>query len=637
MFRKVTSARPGGSGVQAPSGEKIQTTKIVPLGPITIHRRPQSRWGRLLARARARIEFHLGQIFAGRHPGGLLSRIVAAAHPIVRPLTPNDKWSLPAHVPGWMDALDAPPLQPLPGRKRMFMFCAYRGQFTLDFMMACLLAWRGHDITIGYLPKLQSPVKQPLNDHATAKPYLASVLGNVAKLSRNRIRCIDLSNEKLADGPVDEGFIQSRVKSDAVMYFRRETLDLNVPEVRQAWDYYEGQARNAQKLAWSYLKDNRDRYDLCLIANGTTFEAAQFCHVAKAIGMPVNTYEKFAFPKVQIVNHGGDFRNFDDLDAVWRRREELGYTAEPFFSFAGSHAYKLLEERRTASKASWTWTLQWAPDQSTEESILAAGIPPHTPFALVCPNVPFDAGYDGLLGLFSSLREWLYETVQHLLNNTSLHVVVRAHPAEAAHWGGQESSEQTLAPFRGHPRLTLISHDQPVNTYGLMETCKFGVVFSSTTGLEMAMMGKGVVVGASLYYGRKGFTIDSDSRDEYDATLTRLASAPGASTLTELQKGNARLFHFILHYVMQWPFPYGKPSDVQQTPLRKLLRSPIMQKYVPFIDALALTEPEWQERMPEFLSAGGNNHIPRARVDASSSTLKAALPANRGMPAQTEA
>ena len=72
---------------------------------------------------------------------------------------------------------------------------------------------------------------------------------------------------------------------------------------------------------------------------------------------------------------------------------------------------------------------------------------------------------------------------------------------------------------------------------------------------------------------------------------------------------DARLFHFLLHFVMQWPYPYDKPSDVLALPFRSLLTSADMEKYVPFLDALTLPEAEWHQRIEEFLSADGNNHV----------------------------
>ena len=378
----------------------------------------------------------------------------------------------------------------------------------------------------------------------------------------------------------------------------------------KAWAYYEEQARGSHAIATSYLSRHLNDFDLLLVANGTTFEPAQFCYVSKALGLPVNSFEKFDFRGVRVLNHGDHFLAFNDLDDVWARRRELGYHKEPFRSFAVNRALDLLDERRYASTANWGRALQKSPNQPVEETLRDAGVDDGRGFVLVCTNVPYDAGYAGLLGLFSSMREWLRATVELLLEHTDIHVVVRAHPGEAAHYGGKERSEDILADLIGHERLTMIPGDERANTYNLIEKCRFGVVFSSTTGVEMAMLGKTAVIGATVYYGGRGFTVDSDDRDEYFAHLRRLVAAEEIPAPDQEASKEAALFHFVFHFVMQWPFPYDKPSNVREEPIPRLLRSGRIARYIPFLDALACTREEWEGRQGDFLAADGSNHIP---------------------------
>jgi hypothetical protein len=565
---------------------------------------------RIGRKLREPIEGFFAYVYRRNHPGRFFVSLTIAVPWVFNWMTPNDKWSLGAHIWLWMKGLSVPPCLQHVVSKRIFLFCAYRGQFTLDLPLAIFLAWRGHKVTLGYLPKLQSPSKNPLDDDPSAKTYLSAAFANLARWSDGRIQSVDLSDLTVNDMPLNESVIESKTKADVVMYTRRETIDLTDPDTRQAWDYYEAQARFSQRLARNYLMQTKGQFDLVLLANGTTFESAQFCSVAKEFDIPVNTYEKFAFRQTRVMNHGDDFQNFNDVDWVWRNRQELGYVNPQFYSYATDRALKLMDERRHASRDSWTWTLQSAPNQTTKEALIAAGIPDVEEFALVCSNVPFDAGYSGLLGKFSSMREWLHETVRILLETTSVHVVVRAHPAEAAHWGGRESSEEILKEFLGNPKLTFLARDRAVNTYGLMETCKFGVVFSSTVGLEMAMLGKSVIVGANVYYQGKDFTVDTLTRHEYEAELRRLANSaiPPALNFSKMQ--DAQLFHFIFHYVMQWPFPHDKPNDIRRYPPHHILRQDNPRSLVNFLDALAMEKDEWEIKALDYLSANNANHIP---------------------------
>jgi len=554
--------------------------------------------------------------YAARHPGPFARALLRLLGPIVLRDLPNDKWNLHVFVPAWLGALATPVRPPLPPAKRIFLFCAYRIEFTLNLNLAVLLAWRGHRVTIGYLPKLQSPIKEPRRDHPSAKAYLAAALRDVERLSGGRIRCVDLSGATSWDRPVDEAFIARQLTSDVVMAVRRETLDPGDVEVAGHRAYYEHVARSAQRMAWSHLSARQGEYDLCLIPNGTTFEGAQFCHVAKQVGIPVNTFEKFAFRNIRIINHGDNFLAFHDLDLAWSLRKAAGYEDEPFYSRACERAMALLDERRANSTKNWGWKLQTAPPQSAAEVLAGHGLGADEPFVLVCTNVPYDAGYEGLRTIFPSMREWLVETVRFLLDHSKLTVVVRAHPAEAAHWGGRERSEETLrSAGLVSNRLVVMPAEAKVNTYALMESCRFAAVFSSTAGLETTMLGKTVLVGTHVYYTGRGFTVDSKDRTDYFAHLAGLARETGRLDLGLDATRQARLFHFILHCVMQWPYPYDKPSSVRALAPVDLLVSPRMSEYVDTLDVLAMTPSEWRARALDYLRADKPNHV-TARLGA---------------------
>jgi hypothetical protein len=550
-------------------------------------------------------------LYERRHPGRLGRAVIDALAPLVRRATPNDKWNLNVFVPEWLSALEAAGRPPMPPPKRIFLFCAYRIEFTLTLCLATLLAWRGHRMTLGYLPKLQSPIKEPRHDHPSARPYLAAALGKVARLSAGRIRCVELTERAGGGARVDEAFVARQVRADLMIALKREALDPDDPTVRAESAHYEELGRHAQRIAWSHFLDHRDDYDLCLVPNGTTFETAHVCHVAKQMGLPVNTFEKFAFRNVRVVDHGDHCMAFDDLDLFWELRQRAGYEDEPYLSRACARAMELLDEHRSGATRHWALRLQTVGRQSPREVCAGLGLSPDEAFVLVCPNVPFDAGYMELTTIFPSMRQWMLDTVRGLLETTSLTVVVRAHPAEALHWGTRERTPDLLAQAGlSGPRLVVLPGDAPVNTYALVEACRFGVVFSSTIGLEMAMLGKTVLVGSDIYYTGRGFTVDAKSRDDYFAALGRLAAeSPG---LDDEQVRRAQLFSYLFHFVWQRPYPYDKPSGVRQLPPSALIARGEISRFVETLDALAADPAEWRANVPRWFRADRDEPLQEA-------------------------
>ena len=219
---------------------------------------------------------------------------------------------------------------------------------------------------------------------------------------------------------------------------------------------------------------------------------------------------------------------------------------------------------------------------------------------LICPNVPFDAGYEGWLEIFPSMRDWLTETVRFLLDHTPWKIVARAHPAETRPGYGEE---MLLSLFEDagivSDRLVVLPGDSDINTYDLMPLCRFASVFASTTGVEIAMHGKPVIAGASVYYARCGISVPTGNRDEYFSALGRLAGdvLPDVGNLAD----DAAMLYFMFHYLLQWKFPYDKPSQISALPPHRLDEAADIEAYVETLDVLAMTPAEFEAALPKLM------------------------------------
>ncbi len=559
-----------------------------------------------------RLQRPIDRYYRARHPGALARGMIRVAAPLVRRMVPVDKWSLGVHAPYWMRAASAPPVEPLPKPRRIFQFCAYRGQFSLELSLAALLAWRGHEVTIGYLPRLGSPIKPPRTDHASAGPYLASALSRIEAASRGRVRALDLSCFAGEDTSIDVAFVEDQARADTMMFSGRETMSEAEPEMIEALAYYRDMGLRAQRMARNFFASHAGAFDLALIANGMTFENAHVAHVARLFGIDLVTYEKFAFRHVRVATHGDTIFSFRDLAMLWKRRAELGFESEPFRSMAVARSQALLNERRRASVQNWAWKYQFAPNQTDEACLAAVGLKPDQPYILVCTNVPYDAGFLRLTTIFPSMRDWLIETVRYLLDQTQLTVVVRVHPGEMLHYSGREKSVTNLAAagLSSHPRLRVIGPEEKINTYPLMQRCRAGVVFSSTAGVEMAMLGRPVLVGSKIYYADQGFTYDSVDRESYFRALSNAASKDISSERSRELAQAAQLYYYLLHFVLQQPYPYDKAEDLRRLPPHELVGSSEVRRYIDTIDLLATPLAEFPDDAAKVFGV-------RTRSDAS--------------------
>lgn len=564
---------------------------------------------------------YVDPVFMDRHPGPVLERLLRPLACLIRQTQPNDRWSLPFFLPAWTRLLQRPCPASDAQTRSIFLFTCYRTQFTLDLQVALLLAWRGHKVTIGYFPKLRSPIKQPLADSAGAGPYLARCLGRMGGLTGGRIRCIDLSSLMERGEVFDPDFVEQQAKADAILMLQREKLDHADPKVAAAFDYCRGVGLRAQRAAAAWFAEQAAEFDLALFANGSSFEAAQFRHAAERVGLAYTCFEKFAFAKARTISHQGPFYVFSDLDALIEAAERaeggdpqvLAQGVKPDAADMFRRAARdLMRQRMDSSGTNWGWKYQESTRLLAEDTLRReAGIPKGR-FALLCPNVPFDSGYNGWLKLFPSMRDWLVETARHILDHSDMAVVIRAHPAECRPSFGNETVSEILKEAGlTNPRLVVIPGNSAINTYQLMPLCSFGLVFGSTTGMEISMHGKPVLAGASVYHERCNVSIPSRDRADYFANLDSLIG--GNDFGMARRQARAELTYGLFHFALQCPFPYDKPSQIVSNPPAGLADDPQIARYLQTIDALALTQPEYAARMATWLDASSNYWMTKDR------------------------
>jgi hypothetical protein len=190
------------------------------------------------------------------------------------------------------------------------------------------------------------------------------------------------------------------------------------------------------------------------------------------------------------------------------------------------------------------------------------------------------------------VRQWLLDTVDYLLENSELDIVVRGHPAESRRGFDSEKVSLIISDIqKGSGRIKIISGDSDINTYDLMEGCRFGVVFASTTGIEIAMHQKNVIVGANVYYSRYSFCKSAENRHHYFKLLKDLIS--NKSTLPEKKSHEAAIVYSVFHNGLQWYYPFDKPSDYVGIDFNHFHETAEYKRCCSFLDALVMKKDEF--------------------------------------------
>jgi hypothetical protein len=200
----------------------------------------------------------------------------------------------------------------------------------------------------------------------------------------------------------------------------------------------------------------------------------------------------------------------------------------------------------------------------TSNPITALGLDPNLPTAVLFTNLVWDTAVLGRDLAFGSIKEWIVHTVRMFNEWPKRQLIIRIHPAEDLR-PAMESSEKladvvaALGPLPHNVRV--VPARQQLSSYALMEHCQVGVVYTSTTGFEMALRRKPVIVAADVYYREKGFTYDVHQTEDYAALLNE---AFNNQSLDNEQSILARRFAYLLlfRYLHKIPVVLQRPRDL---------------------------------------------------------------------------
>lgn len=273
--------------------------------------------------------------------------------------------------------------------------------------------------------------------------------------------------------------------------------------------------------------------DVALLLNGLFLFEAITWELCRQRQIDVVTYER-GFIKDTLLFRRGAPACLGDVSDLWQRWADVPLTAD---QEATLDAY--LDDRRRGRR---TIDRYW-----DDARFDVPERPANGRLVVLFSNLTWDSAVIGQGLAFTNLQEWLAAIVELFRARPQHELVIRVHPAEVKLSGKQ--TREPVEPFLADvfPELpqnvTVMSADDPTSSYPLMEMADIGLVFTSTTGLEMAMYGKPVVVAGRTHYRGKGFTVDVSSPSEVEARLDALLEVPTPADV-ELARRYAYLFFF---------------------------------------------------------------------------------------------
>jgi hypothetical protein len=445
-----------------------------------------------------------------------------------------------------------------PRGRNIFIFATLHYWIEQAAFLGLALAGLGHRVTLGYIPYASWQKEIPLFDLRRQGLRTRDLLRPAAPLM-NAVNLLD----QRPGAPLPAG-LQEQVEQVArydVMYTRQvEEVDPEDPLYRLRLERDGLAARSA--LAW--LSANRP--DVLLVPNGTILELGAVYQAARYLGLQTLTYE-FNDQREQVWLAENDEIMRQNTDALWE-----AFGAAPLSQDQENTIHDFEAARRGArleGKAARQW--QDVPSGGSDRARAELELD-ERPVVLLATNVLGDSLTLGRNVFSTSMAEWIRRTVQYFAARDDTQLVIRVHPGERLTHGPSmvDVVQEAASPLPDH--IHIIGPLDQVNTYDLIGCASLGLVFTTTTGLEMALNGLPVITAGQTHYRGRGFTLDPASWDEYFDLLDRSLAAFPALTQEQVELAWRYAYHFFYSYPQ--PFPWRLISfwqDLMTWPLKRVL------------------------------------------------------------------
>lgn len=167
-------------------------------------------------------------------------------------------------------------------------------------------------------------------------------------------------------------------------------------------------------------------------------------------------------------------------------------------------------------------------------------------FVVLFTNLNFDTAVLGRNPHFNSMEDWINQVIDHWIEERiGMKLIIRIHPGEvklitpSADFIGPKIQDK----IKGAPNIILFDAMDKVDSYTLIEHMKFGLIYSSTIGLEISYLNKPCLIAGDAFYKYEDFVSFPKNRADYFERLDSMTMG-GA-----IEKNNKRALLKFIYFI----------------------------------------------------------------------------------------
>jgi hypothetical protein len=377
----------------------------------------------------------------------------------------------------------------------------------LDLVLARALKARGHEVKIALCNKaLSACLSCELNKFKTIGEFTKSgpskLCNKCVKTGRQlantaQIETIDiLPLKEINEKPID----WDEHATAATKRFLAIGSESSDKDFYRVYERFFKASIEASTLSDNLLRENK--FDVVIAHHGIYVPQGNFVETARNLGIKVVTWHQAYRKGCYLFSLNDTYHKTMLFSQHWNRKLSL-------------------EEKKTITtylESRKKGTNDWINfGVSKRQESIKIDFPPEKT-ALLLTNVSWDAQIHYNTNIFESMQDWLRSTINWYSAQENSFLIIRVHPAEVT--GNIVSRDPVVEwineNYESLPgNIKIISPEDRVSTYSLMNSANLGLVYATKASIELATLGKEIIVAGDAWVRGKGFTHDPISETEY--------------------------------------------------------------------------------------------------------------------------
>ena len=277
-----------------------------------------------------------------------------------------------------------------------------------------------------------------------------------------------------------------------------------------------GSCRTLDRFFSHYLATNR--VDEAIMTNGKFFAEQLLRRHCDERNIPYICYEQGILKETAVFARGGHVVPLD-TKASWETRRDTALTGKeeaqltrlddftmnydsggiPFYSHMIEDRARICDEFR---------------------------INPQKDVAVLFTNTIWDSAAVDVDTIFESMFDWITCCIEQFSADPEMQLVIRVHPVEVKMPPCQQTRDRVDDFVARHfpdvsNNIIVVPPESEASPYVLMDMASLGLVYTSSTGFEMAARGKPVIVAGLAHYAGTEFVYTPETRDAFLSMLDR--------------------------------------------------------------------------------------------------------------------